>query len=90
VGAVLASAVELTQSAAQIVVARQSVEIDQGAAALVVAAEARVRDSAIGVVITSRFQGDNNRVLFGPRAALAFGTGVGIVILVGRAIFRRR
>ena len=90
VGGVLASGAHLEQTKAQIVVARESVEIDQGAAALVVTGHSRVRDSAIGVVITSRFEGSNNRVLFGPRAALAFGAGVGLVLAVTRALFRRR
>jgi hypothetical protein len=57
---------------------------------VVVTGEARVRDSAIGLLITPRFEGDGNRVLFGPQAALAFGAGVGLVLTVARLVLGRR
>jgi hypothetical protein len=90
VGAVLANDVGLAQTAAQIVAARESVELDQSAAGLVVGGEMRARDSAIGLLITPRFEGHGNRVLFGPSAALAFGAGLGLAMLLGRALLGRR
>ena len=42
------------------------------------------RDSVIGLAITPRLEGRNVRVLMGPRAALAFGAGVGAVLVLAR------
>jgi hypothetical protein len=87
---VLANDVGLAQTAAQVVAARETVELDQSAAGIVVGGEMRARDSAIGLLITPRFEGYGNRVLFGPSAALAFGAGVGLVMLIGRALMGKR
>jgi hypothetical protein len=84
-GGVVADEAELDQSAVQIVAARDEVEMDQTAAGVVIAKEAEVRDSAIGLLVTGRFEGHGNRVLMGPPAAFAFGAGVGLVLwLLGR------
>jgi hypothetical protein len=79
VGGVLAQEVELELSAASIVVGRE-VEMDQAAAGALVADSVRVRDSAIGLLVTRDFQGEGNRVLFGPQAAFAFGAGFGLIV----------
>ena len=90
VGAILANDVALAQTAAQLVAARESIEVDQSAAGMMIAGDARVRDSAIGLLITPRFEGQGNRVLFGPTAALAFGAGVGLVLTIARVVLGRR
>jgi hypothetical protein len=84
-GGVVADEAELDQSAAHVVVARDDVEMDQAAAGVVIAKEAEVRDSAIGLLVTRRFEGHGNRVLMGTPAAFAFGAGMGVVLwLLGR------
>ncbi len=46
---------------------------------------ARAQDSAVGLLVTLKLEGDRNRVLFGPAAAFAFGAGVGLALwLLGR------
>ncbi len=71
---------------AQVVVARGYVEMDQAAAGVVAAGSARVRDSAIGLLVTPHFEGEGVRVLMGPRAAFAFGAGLGLVLTVVRLL----
>ena len=87
--AVISTDVELSQTAAQVIATRESAGLDQSAAAVVVAGEVTARDSAIGLVITPRFEGEGNRVLFGPATAFAFGAGVGLVMLLARMLRRR-
>jgi len=90
VGIALAGAIEIEQSAAQFVAARESVKMDQSAAAVVFTGQARVRDSVIGVIFGSHVEGDNNRVLFGPTAALAFGAGFGVALTLARLVLNSR
>jgi hypothetical protein len=86
---VLTHSARLEQTAAQVVAAGDEVEIDQGAAGLMIARRARVRDSAIGILITPRLQSEGIHVLMGPRAGLAFGAGLGLVLGLFR-LWRRR
>jgi len=88
-GAVLADRATLEQSVVQVVAARERVDLDQAAGGLVAGGSVHVRDSAIGVVLTPRFDGQNVRVLMGPPAAFAFGAGAALVLgLLG--LWRRR
>jgi hypothetical protein len=79
-GAVLADRAVLEQSMAHVVAARERVEMDQAAVALVAGRAIAVRDSVIGLLVTPRLEGQGVRVLLGPRAALALGAGVGLVL----------
>jgi hypothetical protein len=86
---VLADRATLEQSMAQIVAARDRVEMDQAAGGIVAGGSVHVRDSAIGLLLTPRFEGQGVRVLMGPQAAFAFGAGVALVLgLLG--LWRRR
>ena len=65
--------------------ARGEIVMDQAAAGIVAAGSAQVRDSAIGVLLAGRVDGERIRVLVGREAAFAFGAGVGLVLwLLGR------
>jgi hypothetical protein len=89
IGAAIADRAELTQTWAQVVVARNSVNLDQAATGLVVSKTASARDSVIGLLLAREFQGEGVRVLMGPGAAFAFGAGLGVALaLLG--ILRRR
>jgi hypothetical protein len=86
---VLADHATLEQSVGQVVAARDRVEVDQSAAGIVAGGSVHVRDSAIGLVLTPRFEGHGVRVLLGPQAAFAFGAGAALVLsLLG--LWRRR
>jgi hypothetical protein len=86
---VLAERATLEQSMAQVVAARERVEMDQAASGIVAGGSVHVRDSAIGLLLTPRFEGQGVRVLMGPQAAFAFGAGVAVVLsLIG--LWRRR
>jgi hypothetical protein len=77
--------VELTATAAQVVLARERADLGQCAAAVVAAGSVEVSDSAIGVLIGRRVEARNVRVLFGVPAAIAFGAAAGAVLwLLGR------
>ena len=80
VGAVLADRATLEQSVVRVVAARERVDMDQAAGGVVAAGSVHVRDSVVGLVLTPRFEGHNVRVLMGPRAALAFGAGLAVVL----------
>jgi hypothetical protein len=60
--------------------------MEQAAGGLVVAGSVQATQSAIGFLMTPRFEGSGNRILFGPAAAFAFGAGFAAVLWV----FRRR
>jgi hypothetical protein len=86
---VLAGRARLDQSAVQVVAAREQVDMDQAAAGVVAGGTVHVRDSAIGVLLTGRFEGQGVRVLMGPQAAFALGAGAALVLsLFG--LWRRR
>lgn len=86
---VLADRATLDLSAAQIVVGRERVDMDQAAAGVVVGGSVHVRDSAVGLVLAPRFEGQGVRVLLSPQAAFAFGAGAALVLsLFG--LWRRR
>jgi hypothetical protein len=87
--AAIADTAELDQSWAQMVIARESVDMDQAASVLVVSKSTHARDSLIGLVLAREFRGDSVRVLMGPRAALAFGAGLGLALGL-LALFRGR
>lgn len=89
VGAFLANRVRLEQTVTSVAAVRESATLDQSAAGVVLARTVAVRDSVIGLVITPRLDARNVRVLMGPRAALAFGAGVGVVLALAR-LWRRR
>ena len=78
--AVVAGEAELKASAATAVLARDEAELEQAAAGVVVARSAEVTDSVVGVLIAQRVEGQNVRVLFGWREALAFGAAAGAVL----------
>ena len=86
---VLADRATLDQSAVQVVAARERVDLDQAAAGIVAGGCVNVRDSAVGVLLTGRFEGQGVRVLLSPPAAFAFGAGAALVLsLFG--LWRRR
>jgi hypothetical protein len=89
VGAFVADRARLEQTAISIAAARESAALDQSAAGVVLARAVTVRDSIIGLAVTPRLEATNVRVLMGPRAALAFGAGVGVVLALAR-LWRRR
>jgi len=63
--------------------------LEQAAAAVVVTRSAEIRDSAIGVLVAGRMQGDNVRVLFDARGAAIFGAAAGLVLWsLGRLVRR--
>ncbi|HMH48975.1 MAG TPA: hypothetical protein VK548_01985 [Candidatus Acidoferrum sp.] len=86
---VLADRATLDQSAVQVVAARERVDLDQAAAGIVAGGCVNVRDSAVGLLLTGRFEGQGVRVLLSPQAAFAFGAGAALVLsLFG--LWRRR
>jgi hypothetical protein len=86
---VLAERASLDQSMAQVVAARERVDMDQTAAGIVAGGSVHVRDSAIGLLLTGRFEGQGVRVLMNQKAAFAFGAGAALVLsLFG--LWRRR
>ena len=71
-----ADSVEVTQGG--IVLARADrMNLTGGAAGVLLTRSAKVTDSAVGVVIAQHVEGENVRVLFGWREALAFGAAAG-------------
>jgi hypothetical protein len=78
--AALAERATLEQSVAQVVAARERIDMDQAASGVVVGGAVHVRDSAIGLVLTPRFEGHGVRVLMGPQAAFAFGAGAALML----------
>src|SRR5262249_53139582 len=77
--------VELKATAAQAVLSRGDAALEQSAAGVVAANSIQVSDSAVGVLIGSRIDARNVRVLFSVPAAIAFGATAGIVMwLLGR------
>jgi hypothetical protein len=58
-------------------------------AGVVIGRTVAVRDSVIGLALSPRLDAHNVRVLMGPRAALAFGAGVGLVLALARLWPRR-
>ena len=89
VGGAIADNATLQQSWAQTVVAQESVTLDQAAAGLVASRTIRARDSAIGLVLARGFHGDGVRVLMAPRAALAFGAGLGFALALVAGLRRQ-
>ena len=89
VGAFVADRARLEQVAASVVAARQSATLDQSMAGATVGWTIAARASVIGLAITPRLDARNVRVLMGPRAALAFGAGVGLALALAR-LWRRR
>ena len=89
VGGAITDSAALQQSWVQAVVAQESVTLDQAAAGLVASRTVRARDSAIGLVLAREFHGDGVRVLMAPRAALAFGAGLGLVLALVAGIRRQ-
>ena len=88
-GGAIADNATLQQSWAQTVVAQESVTLDQAAAGLVASRTIRARDSAIGLVLAREFYGDGVRVLMAPRAALAFGAGLGFALALVAGLRRQ-
>jgi hypothetical protein len=88
---VVAGKAELKTSAATAVLTRDEAQLEQAAAGVLVARSAKVTDSAVGVVIAQHVEGENVRVLFGWREALAFGAAAGTALwfLSGFARARR-
>jgi hypothetical protein len=84
----MAEEVELQLSAATAVVAREA-RLDQTAAGAVVAETARIKDSAVGFVVAREIHGENVRVLFGSRAAVAFGASFALTLWLLRFLRRR-
>ena len=86
VGVLTASGpVELKAAAAQMVLANGDANLEQSATVLVAANSVTVSDSAVGVLIGSRIEAKNVRVLFTVPAAMAFGAATGLVLwLLGR------
>ena len=74
---------------AHVVVAREKAELDRSLAAVMAAREASVRDSAVGVLLAGRVNGDNIRVLMNPRSACAFGAAAGFVVWLLSRLGRR-
>jgi hypothetical protein len=86
---VLADRAVLDQSAVQVVAARERVDMDQTAAGIVAGGCVYVRDSAVGLLLSPRVEGQGVRVLMNPQAAFAFGAGAALVLsLFG--LWRRR
>ena len=88
--AAAAHSAELEQSWAQAVVARESVNLEQTAGGVIISKTAHARDSLIGLVLAREFRGDGVRVLMGPRAALAFGAGLGLALGLLGGLRRRK
>ena len=86
---VLADRATVEQSAVRVVAARERVDVGQTAAGIVAGSCVNVRDSAVGLLLTGRFEGQGVRVLMSPQAAFAFGAGAALVLsLFG--LWRRR
>lgn len=84
VGVFLADRARLEQTATSLAAAREGIALDQSAAAVALGRTVTVRDSIIGLAVSPWLEATNVRVLMGPRAALAFGAGVGIVLALAR------
>ena len=86
VGVLTASGpVELKAAAAHLVLVRGDADVEQSAAGVVAANSVAVSDSVVGVLIGSRIEARNVRVLFSVPAAIAFGAATGAVLwLLGR------
>jgi len=74
-------------SLAQVVVSRGPMEIEQSAAVAVLAPAVTVKNSAVGLLVAQRVEG-NVSALFGPRAAVAFGAAFGAAFGVAFALAR--
>ena len=86
---VLADRATVEQSAVRVVAARERVDVDQTAAGIVAGSCVNVRDSAVGLLLTGRFEGQGVRVLMSPQAAFAFGAGAALVLSLS-GLWRRR
>ena len=72
--------VELKAAAAQVVLARGEADMEQSAAGVVAGNSVQVTDSVVGVMVGSRIEARNVRVLFSVPAAAAFGAATGVVL----------
>ena len=79
VGGVFAREASLEQTTAHLVVASKEARLDQAASAVVVAESVHATQSVVGFLVARNVSGDV-RVMFGPRAAFAFGAGLACVI----------
>src|SRR5262245_4930479 len=89
VGAAFADRVRLEQTATTLAAARERLKLDQSAAGVVVGGSVSARDTVIGLALTPRLEATGVRVLMGPRAAMAFGAGLGLVLALARLLRRR-
>jgi hypothetical protein len=85
----VAGRAKLGQVAASVVAARERASLDQSLAGVALGRTITARDSIIGIAIAPRLDARNVRVLLGPRAGLAFGAGLGVVLVLAR-LWRRR
>jgi hypothetical protein len=69
-----------------LVLARDPAELELSAAGVLAARSVESSDSAVGVVFARNVTARNVRVLFGGRAAVAFGATAGSVLMTARSM----
>jgi hypothetical protein len=80
IGGIWANKATLDQSAASVLIAPGGApSVDQSAVGVLVTGKARLKNSIVGLAVTGKLEGEYT-VLFGPQAALVFGTAFGAVL----------
>ena len=89
VGRAEADAITITQGGLGLALSHDETTLTQAGAGVIVTRLAQVNDSKVGFLLAREVRGQNLRVLFGVREALAFGAaaGLGLALVLG---LRRR
>ena len=89
IGRAEADTISITQGGLGLALSHDATTLSQAGAGAVVTRLAEVHDSAVGFLIAREVRGQNIRVLFGAREALAFGAAAGLALALVLGLRRR-
>ena len=89
VGRVEADSISVTQGGLGLALSHDETTLSQAGAGAIVTRIAQVNDSTVGFLIAREVRGQNIRVLFGAREALAFGAAAGLALALVLGLRRR-
>ena len=89
IGRAEADAISITQGGLGIALSHDETTLSQAGAGAIVTRIAQVNDSAVGFLIAREVRGQNIRVLFGAREALAFGAAAGLALALVLGLRKR-
>ena len=89
IGRAEADTISITQGGLGLALSHDATTLSQAGAGAVITRLAEVNDSAVGFLIAREVRGQNIRVLFGVREALAFGAAAGLALTLVLGLRRR-